>query len=117
MKTWLAAITGGIIGAAIALYVAQSFWMRAFRTAIPTTLQSLEEKQQYSSMVSLAALHRLESGDEPGAKQLLAREIVSYYRYPFNQPESPQRKNVLSLIDTERQKSPTLDAELRKKTP
>jgi phosphate/sulfate permease len=35
MKPWLASITGGIIGAAIALYLAQVFWMRAFRIAIP----------------------------------------------------------------------------------
>ena len=74
MKTWLVALTGSIIGAAIALYAAQLFWMRAFRTAIPATLQSLEEKQQYSSMVSLTVLNRLEAGDEPGAKHLEVRQ-------------------------------------------
>ena len=116
MKTWLAALTGGVIGAAIALYVAQQFWLGAFRTAIPTALQSLEDKQQYSSLISLTVLNLLESGDQPGATQLLAREVARFYKYPFDQPEPVQRKNVLSLIEATRSKSATLDAELKDKT-
>jgi hypothetical protein len=51
--------------------------MRAFRTAIPTTLQSLEDKQQYSCMISLAALDKLENGDQDHAKSILAREVTA----------------------------------------
>ena len=117
MRTFLAAIIGGVLGAAIALYLSQIFWVRAFTTAIPTTLRAAEERQQYSSLVSLTALNRLESGDEPGAKHLLAREVARYYRYPFDQSESSQRKQVLSLIDASRAKSATLDGELTNTKP
>ena len=115
MKSWLAAITGFVIGAAIALSVAQVFCMRAFRTAIPTTLQSLEDKQQYSCMISLAALDQLEKGDQGHAKSILAREVASYYQHPLGPADSSQRKKILPYIEAVRAKSSALNEELSKK--
>ena len=113
MKPWLAAITGGVIGAVIALGVAQAFWMRTLRTAIPTALQSLQQKQEYVCTISLAALTRLEAGETDRAKLILAREVASYYHHPLGEAPA-QRQKLLTLIDDASGKSQTLKDELTK---
>ena len=111
----IAATVGFVIGAALGLSGAHLFWMRTFRAAIPSALQSLEDRQQYSCAISLAALDRLETGETERAKLLLAREVASYYQHPFGRADSPQRKKLLSYIETVRSKSTTLNEELSKK--
>ena len=115
MKPWVTPLTGFIAGAALALLVAQIFWARTFRAAIPSALQSLEDKQRYSCMISLAALDKLEKGDQEYAKRILAREVAGYYQHPLGSADSPHRKEIFSYIEALRAKSSALDKELSKK--
>jgi uncharacterized membrane protein YccC len=113
MKPWLAAIMGGVVGAVVAVVVSQALWMRTLRTAIPTALQALQQKQEYVCTISLAALTRLEAGETDRAKFVLAREVASYYRHPLGAPAA-QREKLLALIDEAGAKSPILKDELTK---
>jgi hypothetical protein len=109
------AIAGFVVGAAIALTAAQVFWTRTLRAAVPTALQSLEDRQQYSCVISLAALDKLETGNTDGAKLILARDVASYYRHPIGRADSPERRKLMPHIDAVRSKSSALNEELSKK--
>ena len=115
MKTWILAGAMLIVGAVVGWLTAQVFWIRAFRAAIPSAIQSLEDRSEYSCVVSLAVLNRLEAGETDRAKLLLAREVASYYQHPFRQTDSPRRKKLLPVIESARTKSKVLNEELSKK--
>jgi hypothetical protein len=113
MKPWITPLTGFIAGAALALLVAEIFWV-TFCAAIPSALQSLDDKQRYSCLISLAVLDKLEKGDQGYAKRILVREVASYYQHPFGPPDSPQRKKILPYIEDVRARSTALNEELSK---
>jgi hypothetical protein len=115
MKSW---IIGGImlmVGAAAGWFAAQAFWLRTFQAAIPPAIRSIEEKQQYACLISLAVLGRLESNETDKAKALLVREVASYYRQAPTSADSPERKQVLAFIEDVRKRSSILNEELLKK--
>jgi hypothetical protein len=104
--SWLAAgLVGGVIGASVT--------ERTFRKVIPSHIATLERDQEYSCMVSLNALARLEAGDTERAKSILAHEVASFYHHPW-QPDAPQRQKVLGLIEEIKPKSNVLMEELTK---
>ena len=116
MRTWTAHIIAFLLGAAIALLTAQVFWMRAFRAAIPSALQSMEDKQEIRCLVSLTALNRLEKGDQDQAKSFLASEVADYYQHPIGSASSARRKKILPYIEALRSESTALDKELSRKS-
>src|SRR5437867_6937528 len=115
MKPWSAAITGFVIGAAIALFGVQVIWMRTLRAAGLSGLRSMEHTQEMTCLVSLVALDKLEKGDQDDAKSFLACKITDYYQHPIGSPDSPHRKEILPRIEVLRTKSTALDKELSKK--
>jgi hypothetical protein len=114
MKRYLAWFAAALVGAAIGASVTGSLYMRAFRTAIPSTLQEMENQQRYRCVLSMAVLDRLETNQPDRAKLLLAREVASYYKHPLGVAQSAERKKVLEHIDSLRTKSGTLNEELSK---
>jgi len=65
-------------------------------------------------MLSLAALTRLEAGDTEDTKAILAQEVASFYRSPW-QANGPQRQKILEMIEATKPKSTVLRQELGKK--
>ena len=110
MKKWIIAAAVPLLGFAAGWLTAQVFWIRA---AIPSHIQTLEERQELSCMLSLSVLTRLEAGDTDYAKSILAREVASYYYHPW-QADAPRRQKVLTLIEATKPKSSVLSEELRK---
>ena len=115
MKTYATWFAAALLGATVGAFITHSFYMRAFRAAIPSTLQSMEDSQRYRCVLSIAVLDRLEANQADRAKLLLAREVASYYRYSLGPGESFDRKKVLAHIDELRAKSSVLNEELSKK--
>ncbi len=113
MKKWIIAGAVLILGFAAGWVSAQAFWIRTFRAAIPSHIHALEDKQEYSCMLSLSVLTRLEAGDTDYAKRILAREVATYYHHPW-QADAPGRQKVLTLIEATKPKSAVLSEQLRK---
>jgi hypothetical protein len=114
MKPWIVAVLAAIVGAAAGLGAARVYCMREIRAHFGTAVEALADKQEYTCVISLAALNRLEEGQADRAKLLLAREVASYYRHPLGQTQS-QRQKLLTLIDSTSAKSEILKEELSKK--
>jgi hypothetical protein len=72
---------------------------------------SISSEQRYAAVISLAALHKLESGDVEKAKSLLAHEVIGYSRASFD-ASLPEREQIGPLIQAAIQKSPALKEEL-----
>jgi hypothetical protein len=115
MKRYLAWFAAAVVGAAVGASVVGSLYMRAFRVAIPSTLQQMENEQRYRCVLSMAVLDRLETNQPDRAKLLLVREVASYYNRPLGLADSAEREKVLEHIDSLRAKSNTLNEELIKK--
>ena len=92
MKSGLAAILGLIIGALTAASVVHFYCLREVRTHFRSTLGMVAGGQEYTCVISLAVLRKLEAGESEQAKLLLAREVARYYRHPLGQTEI-QRQN------------------------
>jgi hypothetical protein len=116
MKRYLAWFTAALIGAAVGASVVGSLYMRAFRVAIPSKIQQMEDEQRYRCVLSMAVLERLDTNEPDRAKLLLTREVVSYYKHPLGLAESPERKKVLEHIDRLRGKSSALNDAFDKET-
>jgi len=116
MKRYAAFFAVALVGVAIGTSIAGLWCGRMIRFTFPSGMRCLEQRQQDTCVISLAALHFLERSDTNSAKVILAREIASYYRHPLTKGESPERKKLLTAIDTFRTKSSTLDQELRKES-
>jgi hypothetical protein len=114
MKRYLAWLAAALIGAAIGVSITGSFYMRAIRALVPSTLQSMEDSQRYRCLLSMAVLDRLETNQPDRAKLLLAREVASYYKHSLGLTESADRKKVLERIETLRAKCSVLNDELSK---
>jgi hypothetical protein len=113
MKRYLGFLAAVVVGAAIGASIAGSFYMRQLRTMIPSNLATLEQGQEHSCMLSLAALTRLEARDTERTKTILAQEVASFFRSPW-QPDAPQRQKVLEFIEATKPKSAILREELSK---
>jgi hypothetical protein len=114
MKPWIVAVLAAIIGAAVGLGAARVYCMREIRAQFGTALGALADKQEYTCVISLAALDNLEAGEMDRAKLFLAREVASYYRYPFGQTAA-QRQKLLAHIERSSAKSQVLKEQLSKK--
>ena len=114
MKRYLSYFAVALLGAAVGVTIAGSVFMRSLRTTIPSHIATLEEGQEHSCMLSLAALTRLEAGDTEDTKAILAQEVASFYRSPW-QAEGPQRQKILEMIEATKPKSTVLRQELGKK--
>jgi hypothetical protein len=114
MKRYAVFFAVGLIGVLVGASVAGLYCGRMIDFMFPSGMRCLEERQRDTCVTSLAALNFLERGDTDSAKVFLAREVADYYRHPFTQGESPERKKLLTTIDTVRAKSSILDRELRK---
>jgi hypothetical protein len=114
MKHYLAFFTVGLLGAVIGAGVAMAIYVGHLRVMIPSHLATLEEGQEQSCMLSLAVLTRLEAGDTDHAKAVLAREVGSWYRVPW-QPQGPYRQKILELVEATKAKSAVLRDELARK--
>jgi len=62
MKRYLSYFAVALLGAAVGVTIAGSVFMRSLRTTIPSHIATLEEGQEHSCMLSLAALTRLDAG-------------------------------------------------------
>jgi hypothetical protein len=113
MKARISGLLMFVVGAAVGAYVAQTFWLRTFRSAIPSHISTLEHGQEYSCMLSVSVLAILEAGDTERAKSILAREVAGFYHHPW-QADAPQRQKILELIETTKPKSAVLRQELSK---
>jgi len=116
MKRYFAWFAVAVVGAAVGASVMGSFCMHSLRAVIPSHIRTLEERQEYTCMLSLGVLNRLETGDNDGAKSLLAREVANYYYHPW-QADAPQRAMVLQFIETTKPNSSVLREELSKNSP
>jgi hypothetical protein len=114
MKRYAAFFAAMLVGVAIGTSVALWYCGRVIGFVFPSGMRCLEQRQQDTCVISLAALNFLERGDTESAKVTLAREVATYYRHPFTQGETPERKKLLTTIDTVRTKSSILDQELKK---
>lgn len=115
MKLWIVAVLAFILGAVSGLATASFYCTRQIRAHFPSAVAALADKQEYTCVISLAALDRLESGETDRAKFLLAREVASYYQHPLGQTTA-QRQKLLTLIENSSAKSEILKAELSKKS-
>jgi hypothetical protein len=113
MKRYLAWFAAAVVGAAIGASVIASLYMRVLRAAIPEHMTTLEHGQEYSCMLSLAVLTKLEAGDTEHAKSMLAHEVASFYHRPW-QSDAPQRQKILEFIEATKPKSSVLREELSK---
>jgi hypothetical protein len=105
----VAAIIGGLVGFELASRV---FFPRLARGALQA-VQRIDSEQRYATVVSLAALHKLEAGDTDGAKSFLAHEIISYSKAMFDD-SLPENQKLKTLIRDAVSKSPTLQQEAAK---
>ena len=114
MKHYISFAVVGLFSALLGAGIAGEYFIRQVRTIIPSHLATLEEGQEHSCMLSLTVLTRLEAGDTERAKSVLAQEVASWYRVPW-QPEGPYRQKILGLIEATKSKSTVLRDELAKK--
>ena len=115
MKRCLSYFAAALLGAAVGVTIAGSIFKRTLRTAISSHLTTLEQGQEHSCMLSLAALTRLEAGDTEHTKTILAQEVASFYHSPW-QPDGPHRQKILEVIEATKPKSTVLREELAKKS-
>jgi hypothetical protein len=113
MKRYLAWFVSAVVGAAIGASVMGSFYMRTLRAVIPSHIRTLEERQEYTCLLSLGVLSRLEAGDTEHAKSMLAHEVASFYYHPW-QADAPQRRKILEFVEATKPKSSALREELSK---
>lgn len=113
MKRYLAWLAAALVGGAIGASITGSLYERTLREIIPSHIATRERDQEYSCMLSLSALGRLEAGDTEHAKSILAHEVASFYHHPW-QPDAPERQKVLGLIEEIKPKSDVLREELSK---
>ena len=73
----------------------------------------MEHDQEYRCTVSLVVLGKLEAGDTDRAKSILAREVALFYYHPW-QPDAPQRRKILELVEAAKPNSSVLREELSK---
>jgi|ERR1043166_2739996 hypothetical protein len=105
----VAAIIGALVGFELASRV---FFPRLARGALQT-VQRIDSEQRYATVVSLAAVHKLEAGDTDGAKSFLAHEIVRYSKADFDD-SLPENQKLKAFVQDELSKSPTLQQEAAK---
>ena len=113
MKRYIALAAAALVGAAITYLVLSSFYTRTLRTTICSQIATAELDKEYSCMLSLMVLGRLEAGETERAKSILAHEVASFYSYPW-QAGAPQREMFLDLVETTKPKSSALREELAK---
>jgi hypothetical protein len=114
MKRYIAWFAAALVGAVIGASVTGSLYERTLRAVIPSHIATRERDQEYSCMLSLSVLARLEAGDTDRAKSTLAHEVASYYHHPWD-ANAPQRQKVLGLIEEIKPKSDVLREELSKR--
>jgi hypothetical protein len=113
MKEYLAFFAIGLVGAVVGAWIAGALYMRQLRVMIPSHLATLEQGQEHSCMLSLAALARLEAGDTERTKSILAQAVASFYHHPW-QPHGAQRQKILEFIEAAQPNSTVLRDALSK---
>ena len=115
MKSWLVIILAVIVSAVTGLATARWYFVRQMDASLRSIYTGMQNKQEYTATISLAALTQLEAGQTDRAKLILAREVASYYHHPLGQSQA-ERQKMLTLIEAAGEKSPILKDELSKRS-
>jgi hypothetical protein len=108
--TLLALVVGLITG----FTAAWQWYIPELRATLGGRMRWLENEPLAATMVSYAALNKLESGKEAEARSFLAGQVASYYRQLKGaQQLSPDQKKILDIIESGAAKSETLKQKLQ----
>ena len=112
-KLIVAVLVAGIVGALIGFELASRVFFPRLAGGALQAIQRIDSEQRYATVVSLAALSKLEAGDTDGAKSFLAHEVIGYSKASFDD-SLPENQKLKSLIQDAISKSPTLQQEVAK---
>ena len=114
---WLMAVIGVVLGLEGGFTIAWRLYIPELRSVLGTVYTSLENDRLMTSLVSAAALIKLEDGKDSEAKSFLAAQVASYYRQLKDAKSlNAQQQKTLANIEERSSNSETLRQKLGKLT-
>jgi hypothetical protein len=113
MKPLVAALIGVLFGLLMGYELAGRVFFPKLARDARLAAHSIESEQRSATLVSLAALTKLEAGEVDKTKSFLAHQIAGYSRASFD-GSLPEHERLRSFIDAASAKSPALKEELAK---
>ncbi len=114
---WVATVAGVILGIDLGFTIAWRLYIPELRSVLSNAYTSTVNDRIYTSMVSAAALSKLEDGKNAETKSFLADEVVRYYReLKSAKTLNAQQQKTVALIEQVSSKSETLRQKLAEPT-
>jgi len=114
---WTLTVSGVIFGLVSGLTIAWQLYIPELRSVLSNTYTAIVNDQLQTSMISVAALGKLENGKNAETKSFLAEQIARYYRdLKSAKGLNAQQQKTLAIIEELSSKSETLRQKLTEQT-
>ncbi len=77
---WAMTVVGIALGLATGFNIAWQFYIPELRSVLGSAYTSIKKDQEFASMLSAAAVIKLEQGKDSEAKSFLAAQVADYYQ-------------------------------------
>jgi hypothetical protein len=116
-NTWGVIVAAVIFGLDLGFTIAWRLYIPELRWVLRNAYTSLVNDQLYTSMVSAAALGKLEDGKNGETKSFLAVQVARYYRELKDAKTlNPQQQKTIALIEELSSKSEILRQKIAEQT-
>ena len=114
---WTLTVSGVIFGLVSGLTIAWRLYIPELRSVLSNTYTAIVNDQLHTSMISAAALRRLEDGKNAETKSFLAEQVARYYREVQGAKTlNAQQQKTVAIIEELSSKSETLRQKLAEQT-
>jgi len=114
---WTLTVSGVIFGLVSGLTIAWQLYIPELRSVLNNTYTAILDDQLHTSMISAAALGRLEDGKNDETKSFLAEQVARYYReLKGAKTLNAQQQKTVEIIEELSSKSEILRQKLAEKT-
>jgi hypothetical protein len=116
-NTWGVIVAAVIFGLDLGLTIAWRLYIPELRWVLRNAYTSLVNDQLYTSMVSAAALRKLEDGKNDETKSFLAEQVARYYReLKAAKALNEHQQKTVTIIEELSSRSETLRQKLTEQT-